>query len=218
MRVLCYLQSWHQEWETSRHRNLSHWCLIYRRQSDWSVRWPMEEGYFRAEVTLNRSEQTSEKQNMIVLCLVWGVQRRRSCEVACWTNTNRDDSDAITRQCVNQIARAPGYLTLHDLSAFRCSPISLGLTTAASLLTLAIHAMPHCPRCGRSYLTDEKVLRHLNQPRSSCVNLDTSDLISITLPLNTPQSQNVAPEQGPDNVDTNGVDVWLQITRTCSTV
>jgi hypothetical protein len=68
------------------------------------------------------------------------------------------------------------------------------------------------------YLTDEKVLRHLNQPRSSCVNLDTSDLISITLPLNTPQSQNVAPEQGPDNVDTNGVDVWLQITRTCSTV
>jgi hypothetical protein len=87
--------------------------------------------------------------------------------------------------------------------------------------------MPHCPRCGRSYLTDEKVLRHLNQPRSSCVNLDTSDLISITLPLNTPQSQNalntpqsqnVAPEQGPDNVDTNGVDVWLQITRTCSTV
>jgi hypothetical protein len=43
----------------------------------------------------------------------------------------------------------------------------------------------------------------MNRPRSSCVNLDTSDLISIPLP---PPSQNVAPEQGLDDVEMNAVD------------
>jgi len=71
---------------------------------------------------------------------------------------------------------------------------------------LAIHAMPHCPRCGRRYTTDEKVLRHLNQPRSSCVNFDTSDLVSIPLPMNTPQSQNASLEQGLDDVEMNAMD------------
>ena len=59
--------------------------------------------------------------------------------------------------------------------------------------------MPHCPRCGQRFVTNEKVLRHLNQPRSSCVNLDTSDLISIRLPPNTPQPQNVSLGQDDDS-------------------
>jgi hypothetical protein len=46
----------------------------------------------------------------------------------------------------------------------------------------------------------------MNQPRSSCVHLDTSDLISIPLPLNTPESQNVSLEQGPDDVEMNAAD------------
>ena len=60
-----------------------------------------------------------------------------------------------------------------------------------------------CPRCGRRYSTDDKVLRHLNQPRSSCVNLDTSDLVYISLP---PQSQNALLEQEPDDSDIHGMD------------
>lgn len=60
---------------------------------------------------------------------------------------------------------------------------------------LLIHAMPHCPRCGRSFKTDEKVTHHLNQPRSSCVTLDTSDLISIPLPPNTLQFQNILKQE-----------------------
>jgi len=42
--------------------------------------------------------------------------------------------------------------------------------------------MPHCPRCGKRCKTDEKVVRHLNQPGSSCAKL-IDDLISIPLPL-----------------------------------
>lgn len=66
--------------------------------------------------------------------------------------------------------------------------------------------MPHCPRCGQRFATDAKVLRHLNQPRSSCVNLDTNDLISIPLPQNTPQSQDVSLEQGLCDADMGIVD------------
>lgn len=69
--------------------------------------------------------------------------------------------------------------------------------------------MTHCPRCGRRFANDDKVLRHLNQPRSSCVNLDTSDLVSIPLgpllPLNFTQPQNVTLEQEQDDPDTYGV-------------
>jgi hypothetical protein len=66
--------------------------------------------------------------------------------------------------------------------------------------------MPHCPRCQRRYKTDEKVTRHMNQPRSSCTNL-ISDLISISLPsLDTSQSQNAPLEQGVDNIDMNFAD------------
>lgn len=46
----------------------------------------------------------------------------------------------------------------------------------------------------------------MNQPRSSCVHLDTSDLISIPLPPNTAESQNVSLEQGLDDVEMNAVD------------
>jgi hypothetical protein len=68
--------------------------------------------------------------------------------------------------------------------------------------------MPHCLRCGRRFRTDEKVLRHLSQPRSSCASLtfDTSDLVSIPLPLNAQQSQNVSLEQGLYDIDMNVVD------------
>jgi hypothetical protein len=41
----------------------------------------------------------------------------------------------------------------------------------------------HCPRCGRPYTTEAKLLGHLNRPRTSCVNLDTDDLVSISLPI-----------------------------------
>jgi len=46
----------------------------------------------------------------------------------------------------------------------------------------------------------------MNQPCSSCVSLDTSDLISILLPLCTPQSQNISLEQQLDDVEMNAVD------------
>jgi hypothetical protein len=46
----------------------------------------------------------------------------------------------------------------------------------------------------------------MNHPRSSCVNLDTSDLITIPLPSSTPQSQNVSLEQGMDDVEMGSVD------------
>jgi hypothetical protein len=46
----------------------------------------------------------------------------------------------------------------------------------------------------------------MNQLCSFCVNLDTSNLISIPLPLSTPQSQNISLEQGPDDVEMNAVD------------
>lgn len=67
--------------------------------------------------------------------------------------------------------------------------------------------MPHCPRCGRRFPTDEKVTRHMSQPRSSCVNLDVSDLVSIVLPPNTLQPQNVLLEhdQGLGDIDVNVV-------------
>jgi len=47
---------------------------------------------------------------------------------------------------------------------------------------LTIFFMPHCPRCGKRCKSDEKVIRHLNQPRSSCANL-IDDLISISAPF-----------------------------------
>lgn len=66
--------------------------------------------------------------------------------------------------------------------------------------------MPHCPRCGKRFPNNEKIIRHMNQPRASCINLDTNDLVTIPLPPQTPQSQNVSREQGPDDVEMNTVD------------
>lgn len=43
----------------------------------------------------------------------------------------------------------------------------------------------------------------MNQPCSSCVNFDTSDLIFVPL---LPQSQSATPEQGLDDIEMNAVD------------
>lgn len=59
--------------------------------------------------------------------------------------------------------------------------------------------MPRCARCGKRYKTNEKVLRHMNQPRSSCANL-ISDLVSISLPSSD------APQSGIDDIDMNFAD------------
>ena len=58
--------------------------------------------------------------------------------------------------------------------------------------------MPHCPRCEKRFKTDEKVTRHLNQPRSSCANL-IDDLISPKAFLSKGQSP--LPERVPDSFD-----------------
>jgi hypothetical protein len=42
--------------------------------------------------------------------------------------------------------------------------------------------MPHCPRCGKRFRVRESVIRHLNQPRSSCANL-VDDLVTISQQL-----------------------------------
>lgn len=54
--------------------------------------------------------------------------------------------------------------------------------------------MPRCPRCGKRCKTDAKVVRHLNQPGSSCAKL-IDDLILISLPLQ-PQLPQVLPSDG----------------------
>jgi hypothetical protein len=54
--------------------------------------------------------------------------------------------------------------------------------------------MPHCPRCEKRFTTDQKVIRHLNQPRSSCANL-IDDLITLSRPLQPTSHHNVGPQE-----------------------
>lgn len=55
--------------------------------------------------------------------------------------------------------------------------------------------MPHCPRCGKWCKTDEKVIRHLNQPGLSC-----AKLISISLPFQ-PQVLDLPLDSNQDGAD-----------------
>jgi hypothetical protein len=76
-----------------------------------------------------------------------------------------------------------------------CTQALLTITVNPNLSYLcARDTMPYCPRCGVRFKTDCKVIRHLSQPRSSCVNL-INDLISIPL-QNTSTTEDFPPEEG----------------------
>jgi uncharacterized C2H2 Zn-finger protein len=58
--------------------------------------------------------------------------------------------------------------------------------------------MPRCPRCEKRFKTDGRVLRHMNQPRVSCVNF-VDDLVR-SLHRNTRQYSGAKQSrtEGPD--------------------
>jgi hypothetical protein len=63
--------------------------------------------------------------------------------------------------------------------------------------------MPFCPLCNKKFKTNEKVARHMSQPRSSCVHL-INDFVSISLAPDTSQSQNISLGPGlADDIDMN---------------
>jgi len=59
--------------------------------------------------------------------------------------------------------------------------------------------MPNCHRCGKRFKTDEKVIRHRNQPGSSCAKL-INDLTSISIPF-PPQVLDLPPDGDQEDAD-----------------
>src|SRR6266850_7568634 len=65
---------------------------------------------------------------------------------------------------------------------------------------LTINLMPHCPRCGKCFTSNQKIVRHLNQPWSSCTLL-IDDLITLPQLLQPPLHNSVGPQQETDIPD-----------------
>jgi len=65
--------------------------------------------------------------------------------------------------------------------------------------------MPHCPRCEKRFPTNQKVVRHLGQPRSSCALL-IDDLITLSEPLQPSPHSSVRPQQETDIPDMYSAD------------
>ena len=70
---------------------------------------------------------------------------------------------------------------LSAYAMFNCGLIAVIHVTR--LLFCELCVMPQCPRCEKRFKSEARLLRHMNQPRASCVNF-VDDLIPVAYAFN----------------------------------